>query len=149
MPKGWTLDDRRDDNPRLFGVGRFNEPKATRERLRRLPESIAAAVAQLPLETAMPYDMPAGYENARTDATEPRAAANPGSETVTERALARARVREQEGNDARLYSTGVTPGPLLARAFDAARSRVRSTSGLASLIPPGDEPLVAGAGAGA
>ena len=148
MPKGWTLDDRREDNPRLFGIGRFNEPKATRERLRRLPESIAAAVAQLPLETATPYDMPAGYETARNPPSGPGATAGdalPG--TVTEQALARARAREQEGNDTRLYAKGATPGPLLARAFDAARSRVGTNSGLSSLIPPGDEPLVVGAGA--
>lgn len=145
VPKGWMLDDRREDNPRLFGVGRFNEPKGPRERLRRLPENIAAAVAQLPLESATPYDMPPGYESARGGAT----ADDTLSATVTEQALARARLREQEGTDANLYSTGMIPGPLLARAFDAARSRVRATSGLSSLIPPGDEPLVAGAGAGA
>lgn len=153
VPKGWTLDDRREDNPRLFGVGRFSEPKTPRERLRRLPETIAAAVAQLPLENATPYDMPKAYETAREQG---RAKAT-GSETpvvdgvehvsVTERALARAKAREQEGIDSRLYAKGSPPGPLLARAFDATRSRVRNNVGLSSLIPPGDEPLVAGAGA--
>lgn len=159
VPKGWTLDDRRDDNPRLFGVARFSEPKGPRERLRRLPESIAAAVAQLPLETATPYEMAPEYESARHDrsahpepsTSSPEADAGSMDEnaSVTQRALARAKAREQDGANTQLYSSGNTPGPLLARAFDAARSRVRSTSGLTSLIPPADGPLVAGAGAGA
>lgn len=151
VPKGWTLEDRREDNPRLFGVKRFDEPKTPRERLRRLPETIAAAVAQLPLENATPYDMPKAYETAR----EQGCAKTSGSDTtpvggvehvsVTEQALARAKAREQEGIDSRLYADGSAPGPLLARAFDATRSRVRSNVGLSSLIPPGDEPVVAGA----
>lgn len=147
VPKGWTLDDQRDDHPRLFGVGRFNEPKRPLERLRRLPESIAAAVAQLPLENATPYDMPAGYETAGATPASRQSLDKPDQASVTDQALARARVREQHGTDAQLYVNGVTPGPLLMRAFDAARSRVRTTSHLASLIPPGDEPLVVGAGA--
>ena len=153
VPKGWTLDDRREDNPRLFGVGRFSEPKTPRERLRRLPETIAAAVAQLPLENATPYDMPKAYETAseqsRAKASGSDAAPVDGVEhiSVTEQALARAKAREQEGIDSRLYAKGSTPGPLLARAFDAPRSRVRNNVGLSSLIPPGDEPRVVGAGA--
>ncbi len=153
VPKGWTLDDRREDNPRLFGVGRFSEPKTPRERLRRLPETIAAAVAQLPLENATPYDMPKAYESAREQGRVKAAGSDTATAdavehlSVTEQALARARAREQDGIDARLYAKGSTPGPLLARAFDATRSRVRNNVGLPSLIPPGDEPLVVGAGA--
>ena len=153
VPKGWTLDDRREDAPRLFGVGRFSEPKTPRERLRRLPETIAAAVSQLPLENATPYDMPKAYETAREQSRANAA----GSEapavdsvehlSVTEQALARARAREQEGIDSRLFSKDSAPGPLLARAFDATRSRGRNSVGLSSLIPPGDEPLIVGAGA--
>ncbi len=153
VPKGWTLDDRREDNPRLFGVGRFAEPKTPRERLRRLPEAIAAAVAQLPLENATPYDMPKAYETAREQGPAKASGSNTtavdgvGHLSVTEQALARAKTREQEGIDARLYAKGSPPGPLLARAFEATRSRVRNNVGLPSLIPPGDEPLVIGAGA--
>ena len=62
VPKGWVLDDRREDSPRLFGVGRFNEPgKDSRARLRRIPDAIVAAVAQLPLDGADPYDLPPDY----------------------------------------------------------------------------------------
>ncbi len=153
VPKGWTLEDRREDAPRLFGVGRFIEPKTPRDRLRRLPEAIAAAVAQLPLENANPYDMPKAYETAREEGRAKAAGSDTASAdavehlSVTEQALARARAREKEGIDSRLYAKDSAPGPLLARAFDATRSRVRNNVGLSSLIPPGDEPVVVGAGA--
>jgi hypothetical protein len=144
VPKGWTLDDRREDNPRLFGIGRFNEPKQTRERLRRLPETIAAAVAQLPL--ANPYDLPAAYEDApSTPVAHPFVADAPLS--ATERALARARARALSGADTTLFRDGDANAPLLARAFSAARSRIGSASGLAALIPPADEPGPAAAAA--
>ena len=169
VPKGWALDDRREDSPRLFGVGRFNEPtKSSRERLRRLPEAIAAAVAQLPLDGVNPYDMPANYEQATTDQvahpnvrrderreandaaaefTLPTAAAPLDGLSVTDRALARARERERAGSASAIYTDAESRGPLLARAFDAARSRVRASSGLSSLIPQHEEPRPAAAGA--
>ena len=168
VPKGWTLDDRREDSPRLFGVGRFNEPaKTSRERLRRLPEAIAAAVAQLPLDGAEPYDLPPRYEraaedviahpNAQRDATVPptdgshavTARGNEPSMSVTDRALARARERELNGIGAPIFADVAARGPLLARAFDAARSRVRTSSELTSLIPQHDDPHTASARAGA
>lgn len=168
VPKGWTLDDRREDSPRLFGVGRFNEPaKSSRERLRRLPEAIAAAVAQLPLDGADPYDMPPKYEqasknpiahpNARRESSLPPPDGSPaftarGIEprvSVTDRALARARERQLTGaGGAPIFTDTASRGPLLARAFDAARSRVRASSGLTSLIPQHDDPHTASAGAG-
>ena len=134
VPKGWTLDDRREDNPRLFGIGRFNEPKQTRERLRRLPESIVVAVTQLPLADANPYDLPPAYENS------PRPSLNPGTGHVSaaDQALARARARALNGDDTALFGEGDANQSLLTRAFSAARSRVGSSTGLAALIPPGD-----------
>lgn len=158
VPKGWALDDRRDDSPRLFGVGRFNEPKAPREtpreKLRRLPENVAAALAQLALDevrSTEPYDLPAGYEATSAATTHPEhVAATPGPTadagasddppspkrpSATERALARARERERAGADQSIFTDEELRGPLLARAFDAARSRVRTSSGLTSLIP--------------
>ena len=171
VPKGWTLDDRRDDSPRLFGVGRFNDPaKTSRERLRRLPEAIAAAVAQLPLDGADPYDLPPRYERAAQDLiAHPNAhdahrdgglsptdgshaftaRGNEQRMSVTDRALARARERELNGVGSPIFSDVAARGPLLARAFDAARSRVRTSSGLTSLIPQHDDPHTASAGAGA
>jgi hypothetical protein len=146
VPKGWTLDDRREDNPRLFGIGRFNEPKQARERLRRLPETIAAAVAQLPLADANPYDLPAAYEAApNTPVAHPLISEAPVS--ATERALARARARALSGADTTLFRDGDANAPLLTRAFSAARSRIGSASGLAALIPPADEPGPAAAAA--
>ena len=172
VPKGWTLDDRREDSPRLFGVGRFNEPARTsRERLRRLPEAIAAAVTQLPLDGADPYDLPPRYEQAAQDLiAHPNANSNAhrdatllptdgshaftaqGNEprmSVTDRALARANERELNGVGAPIFADVAARGPLLARAFEAARSRVRTSSGLTSLIPQHDDPHTASAGAGA
>lgn len=136
VPRGWALDDRRENNPRLFGIGRFNEPKQTRQRLRRLPETIAAAVAQLPLTDADPYDLPAAYQEApSTPMAHPITADAPVS--ATERALARARALA--GGDTMLFRDGDANAPLLARAFSAARSRIGSASGLAALIPPAEE----------
>jgi Protein of unknown function (DUF3499) len=146
VPKGWTLDDRREDNPRLFGIGRFNEPKQTRERLRRIPESIAAAVAQLPLADADPYDLPSGYEEAPTSPVAHPFTAE-AHVSATERALARARARALAGGDTVLFRDGDANAPLLTRAFSAARSRIGTASGLAALIPPADEPGPAAAAA--
>jgi Protein of unknown function (DUF3499) len=132
VPKGWSLDDRRDDNPRLFGIGRFNEPKQPRERHRRTAEPVFT-------DPGTPYDYPEEYESAPDHPVKyPDRYGTPPMLSVTDRALARARERELAGTStSAIYSDAEARGPLLARAFDAARSRVRPSSGLASLIPQG------------
>ncbi len=151
VPQGWTLDDRREDNPRLFGIGRFNEPKPTRDRFRRLPESIAAAVTQLPLDDADPYDLPSAYQDSRRSTEAPPTSVGtntvPGHVSAADQALARARARALEGTNNALFGDVEANASLLTRAFSAARSRMGSNNGLAALIPPGDEPGRPSAGA--
>lgn len=143
VPKGWTLDDRRENNPRLFGIGRFNEPKPRLERLRRLPEAITAAVTQPLLVDVQPYDLPEGYEESGAGTTSKPdghgADARSGHVSATDQALARARARALDGTDNALFGDIEADASLLTRAFSAARSRMGSNAGLAALIPPGDE----------
>lgn len=115
-PRGWSVDDRRIREPRLFNVGRFDlspVPAAVTDnirpsRARRLTMPEAHPSTPLPLDGGPTYELPDAYldrsaEPAAVAST--REAALPGADT-----------------------------PLLSRAFEAARSRVRSDSSLDVLI---------------
>lgn len=117
-PRGWSVDDRRIVEPRLFNVGRFDaapgpapSEDARRSRARRLTMPEAHPSTPLPLDGGPTYELPDGYVAVEAPGVRATSAADvpvPGSQT-----------------------------PLLARAFEAARSRVRPDSSLDSLIRSG------------
>ena len=109
IPKGWTLDDRRISAPRLFPVSRFEEPSrllgGSIARARQLFAPVAQDSTPLPLDGGPAYELPARYE------------------AVTVHP------------DQTMFELPDQRTPLLARAFESAGSRVRSTSSLSTLIP--------------
>ena len=136
-PRGWVLDDRHNTRPRLFNVERAAEraaePSPAAGRLRRVRRRLSGE-EQLHLEPGASYALPDAYRGVPDgevpDADDPSpetlGAADPidaagavdvaGDDVVSERTLAPDEVRS----------------PLLARAFEAARSRTRP---LGMLIP--------------
>ncbi len=132
VARGWQLDDRRVLAPRLFSVptdAKEDKPGIV-ARAKRLVQPAAHPSTPLPLEGGPTYTLPSGYQ----------AVAETAAET---RAEARATTRAKEAADSYRRSAGeegmqTAPGartPLLARAFDAASSRVRASSSLDALIP--------------
>lgn len=65
VPRGWTLDDRREDRPRLFRA----EPPATTARKRRRRPPPESKTEQLTLDTAEPSGALAGDELTVADVT--------------------------------------------------------------------------------
>lgn len=124
-PRGWVLDDRHNLRPRLFNVDQPTEPSpATSGRLRRVKRRLSGE-EQLHLEPGGSYELPDGYrgvpdgEPPDADDPSPDPADAAVEEIVSERSITTLAPDELRS-------------PLLARAFDAARSRTRP---LGMLIP--------------
>ena len=160
-PRGWVIDDRRVLAPRLFPVGRFENadrpaPRAAASRGTSAdePANSAAEPANSAADTASTGSGTAGTaadsipgtsapQRVRRFATP---AAHPStplpldggpSYALPEEYLARELTDSSRAADApeRLTDTADPGTPLLSRAFDAARSKVRPTSTLDTLIP--------------
>jgi hypothetical protein len=141
VARGWQLDDRRVLAPRLFSVpkdGQDRDGKDRKEdkpglvaRAKRLVQPSAHPSTPLPLEGGPTYTLPSAYQAVAETSAEDRA--------ITERATTKAReaaesYRRTAGEEGMQTAPGART-PLLARAFDAASSRVRASSSLDALIP--------------
>lgn len=125
VPRGWQLDDRRISAPRLFRVAGPATPKPARlARAKKLLSPEAHPSTPLPLDGGPSYALPEEYTS--RDQGDP-APSDPRAESGGH---ADAPSPTRSGAPAADRRT-----PLLARAFDNAASRVRTTSTLDSLIP--------------
>ncbi len=124
VPKGWSLDDRRITEPRLFAVHRFELPSRLSPLARtakRLTRPEAHPSTPLPLDGGDTYALPDGYVERFEEAL---SAPLPGFD-------------HSHRSGGRHYDDGSTidnSTPLLDRAFEAAASRDRPSS-LDALIP--------------
>ena len=155
-PRGWVIDDRRVLAPRLFPIGRFENPDRAPA---RVPAGTAAANTAAAntaaagagaADPAVAIAPPATVVPAATVASRARRLATPAAHPSTPLPLdggpsyalpddyiSRDTRDLGESADApeRLTDTADPGTPLLSRAFDAARSKVRATSTLDALIP--------------
>lgn len=127
VPRGWQLDDRRISAPRLFRVANPAAPKAARlSRAKKLLAPAAHPSTPLPLDGGPSYALPEEYTSRDQGDPPPHA---PRAQSAAD-AAENAEPSTRSGAPAADRRT-----PLLARAFDNAASRVRTTSTLDSLIP--------------
>lgn len=156
-PRGWVIDDRRVLAPRLFPVGRFET--VDRPLVRNAPATAVAETAP-----AGSVDAPAPPAGLAPEAADlgvaarpartrrfPSPAAHPSTplpldggpsyalpdEYVARETAVKTAVEQTRSDTApeRLTDTADPGTPLLSRAFDASRSKVRQTSTLDMLIP--------------
>lgn len=145
-PRSWVIDDRRVLAPRLFPVGRFENADRPAPRAGGSSEATGTDPASAPAGSANAPDAIPGTaapQRVRRFATP---AAHPStplpldggpSYALPDEYLARELADSPRAADApeRLTDTADPGTPLLTRAFDAARSKVRTTSTLDTLIP--------------
>jgi hypothetical protein len=129
VARGWHLDDRRVAAPRLFAVGGTAKPSVV-ARAKRLMQPAAHPSTPLPLEGGPTYALPESYEDASM--LDPRTSRSTEPHAVDARDVDSAK---HQGHDREIDAAPDSRTPLLARAFDAASSRVRPSSSLDALIP--------------
>jgi hypothetical protein len=122
VARGWHLDDQRILVPRLFNPGGEKKPNVV-ARVKKLVQPSAHPSTPLPLEGGPTYSLPDEYE----DATDGNAEHTPNISRGDKNSESPKRKHIDANPDSRT--------PLLARAFDAASSRVRASSSLDALIP--------------
>jgi hypothetical protein len=133
VARGWHLDDQRILVPRLFNPGGEKKPNVV-ARVKRLVQPSAHPSTPLPLEGGPTYSLPDEYE----DATDHSNTEHPNTEhrnTGQTRSSLRADRDSESAKRGQIDANPDSRTPLLARAFDAASSRVRASSSLDALIP--------------
>lgn len=125
VPRGWSLDDRRIAEPRLFAVHKFEATKLSpvARTARRLVQPEAHPSTPLPLDGGDTYALPDGYVDRFEEAL---SSPLPGLDPAR-----RSSGRHYDDGSADPQDQAT---PLLDRAFDATESRSRPSS-LDKLIP--------------
>jgi hypothetical protein len=131
VARGWQLDDRRVMAPRLFAVGGTTKPGVV-ARAKRLIQPSPHPSTPLPLEGGPTYALPEGYEEATPLDVRPILRS---AEQASQDRYDAQNPPKQQVHDREIDAQPDSRTPLLARAFDAASSRVRPSSSLDSLIP--------------
>ena len=144
-PRGWVIDDRRVLAPRLFPIGRFENADRPASRT-GVPRAADTEPGSAPAESANATGSIPGASAPQRVRRFAAPAAHPStplpldggpSYALPDEYLARELTDSARAADApeRLTDTTDPGSPLLTRAFDAARSKVRPTSTLDTLIP--------------
>ena len=125
-PRGWAIDDRRVLAPRLFQIGRFENPDRPPTPLVPQPSSASPAVSATPAPSrTRRFVSPAAHPST------PLPLDGGPSYALPDEYLTREANRPAE----HLTDTAGDDTPLLSRAFEATRTKVRAPSALDALIP--------------
>lgn len=128
-PRGWAIDDRRVLAPRLFPIGRFENPDRPATPPVPIPSPTTPAVSATPPPArTRRFISPAAHPST------PLPLDGGPSYALPDEYLTREATRTAERPE-RLADTAGDDTPLLSRAFEATRTKVRAPSALDALIP--------------